>query len=117
MHANILKALLLAALAAALAACGSGLALTTQRTEGYSLKQEQLAQIRPGQSQELALTRRERCAPLVHRRVDGRWEFGKSFYRKLRLPTAWVVMTLRAAGFAAVDTGLDRGLVVVTATK
>jgi outer membrane protein assembly factor BamE (lipoprotein component of BamABCDE complex) len=38
----------------ALAACtGSGLALTTQRVEGYVLKQEQLAQIRPGQSQDL----------------------------------------------------------------
>lgn len=38
----------------ALAACtGSGLALTTKRIEGYSLKQEQLAQIRPGQSQDL----------------------------------------------------------------
>ncbi|HHY51440.1 MAG TPA: outer membrane protein assembly factor BamE [Alphaproteobacteria bacterium] len=37
-----------------LAACsGSGLALTTQRTEGYVLKQDQLAQIRPGQSQDL----------------------------------------------------------------
>ena len=38
----------------ALAACsGSGMALTTKRVEGYSLKQDQLAQIRPGQSQEL----------------------------------------------------------------
>lgn len=42
------------ALVPALAACsGSGLALTTQRTEGYVLKQDQLAQIRPGQSQDL----------------------------------------------------------------
>lgn len=54
---------------------------------------------------------------LVYRRVDGRWDFAKSFYRKLRLPTAWVVTTLRAAGFGHVETGLDRGLVVVTATK
>ena len=35
---------------------------------------------------------------LVYRRVDGRWDFAKSFYRKLRLPTAAVVMTLRDAG-------------------
>jgi outer membrane protein assembly factor BamE (lipoprotein component of BamABCDE complex) len=42
------------ALVPTLAACtGSGLALTTQRTEGYVLKQDQLAQIRPGQSQDL----------------------------------------------------------------
>jgi hypothetical protein len=54
---------------------------------------------------------------LVHRRVDGHWTFGKSFYRKLRLSTAWVVSTLRAVGFAKVETALDRGLVVVTATK
>lgn len=45
--------LLAVAMIPALAACGSSLALTTQRTEGYSLKQDQLAQIRPGQSQEL----------------------------------------------------------------
>ena len=54
---------------------------------------------------------------LVYRRVDGRWSFAKSFYRKLRLPTDWVVMTLRGAGFGHVETGLDRGLVVVTAKK
>lgn len=38
-----------------LAACsgGSGLALTTQRTEGYVLSDDQMAQIRPGQSQDL----------------------------------------------------------------
>jgi SAM-dependent methyltransferase len=54
---------------------------------------------------------------LVYRRVDGRWEFAKSFYRKLRLSTAWAVSTLRAVGFKKVETALDRGLVVVTATK
>jgi hypothetical protein len=54
---------------------------------------------------------------LVHRRVDGRWDFAKSFYRKLRLPTAWLVNTLRSTGFSHVETGLDRGLVVVTARK
>lgn len=54
---------------------------------------------------------------LVHKRVDGHWDFAKSFYRKLRLPTDWVVMTLRGAGFGHVETGLDRGLVVVTAKK
>jgi SAM-dependent methyltransferase len=54
---------------------------------------------------------------LVYRRVDGRWNFAKSYYRKLRLSTAWVVSTLRAVGFKKVETSLDRGLVVVTATK
>lgn len=46
--------LVAALLLPALAACtNSGLALTTQRTEGYSLKPEQLDQIRAGQSQQL----------------------------------------------------------------
>jgi hypothetical protein len=54
---------------------------------------------------------------LVYRRVDGRWNFAKSYYRKLRLSTAWVVSTLSNAGFSHVETGLDRGLVVVTARK
>ena len=54
---------------------------------------------------------------LVYRCVDGDWKFAKSYYRKLRLSTAWAVSTLRAAGFRKVDTGIDRGLVVVTATK
>ena len=54
---------------------------------------------------------------LVYRRGAGRWDITKSFYRKLRLPTDWVVMTLRDAGFGQVETGLDRGLVVLTAKK
>lgn len=54
---------------------------------------------------------------LVYRRVDREWNLAKSFYRKLRLSTAWAVSTLRSAGFAKVETALDRGLVVVTATK
>ena len=54
---------------------------------------------------------------LVYRRVEDRWDFAKSFYRKLRLSTAWVVVTLREAGFGHVETGLDRGLVVLTAKK
>jgi protein-L-isoaspartate O-methyltransferase len=54
---------------------------------------------------------------LVYRRAGGRWDFAKSFYRKLRLHTDWVVMTLRDQGFSRVETGLDRGLVVLTAKK
>jgi hypothetical protein len=54
---------------------------------------------------------------LVYRRSNGQWDLTKSFYRKLRLPTDWVIVTLRAAGFSQVETGLDHGLVVLTATK
>lgn len=44
------------ALSLSLSACGSGMALTTQRTQGYELSQDALAQIRPGQSQTLVTT-------------------------------------------------------------
>lgn len=44
------------ALSLTLSACGSGMALTTQRTQGYELSQDSLAQIRPGQSQTLVTT-------------------------------------------------------------
>lgn len=44
------------ALAAALAGCsglGSGMSLTQTRTQGYDISEDALAQIRPGQSQQL----------------------------------------------------------------
>jgi outer membrane protein assembly factor BamE (lipoprotein component of BamABCDE complex) len=44
------------ALSLTLSACGSGLALSTQRTQGYELSQDALSQIRPGQSQVLVTT-------------------------------------------------------------
>lgn len=57
MHVSVRRRLLplLAALSLVpvLAACSSGVALTTKRTEGYVLREDQLAQIRPGQSQDL----------------------------------------------------------------
>jgi outer membrane protein assembly factor BamE (lipoprotein component of BamABCDE complex) len=45
-------------LGATLAGCsmGSGLALSTNRIQGYAISQDALAQIRPGQSQELVVT-------------------------------------------------------------
>lgn len=49
---RLLPMMVALALVPALSAC-SGLALTTARTEGYVLSQDQLAQIRPGQSQDL----------------------------------------------------------------
>lgn len=49
---RLLPLMVALALVPALAAC-SGVALTTQRTEGYVLKPDMLAQIRPGQSQDL----------------------------------------------------------------
>ncbi|HQZ11482.1 MAG TPA: outer membrane protein assembly factor BamE [Devosia sp.] len=49
---RLLPLLAALALVPALAAC-SGVALTQKRTEGYVLKPDMLAQIRPGQSQDL----------------------------------------------------------------
>ena len=45
-------------LGATLAGCslGSGLALSTNKIQGYAISQDALAQIRPGQSQELVAT-------------------------------------------------------------
>ena len=44
------------AISLTLSACGSGMALTTQRTQGYEISDDALAQIRPGQSQALVTT-------------------------------------------------------------
>lgn len=45
-----------ALVATTLTACGSSLALVSNRTQGYVLNQDQLDQIRPGQSQDLVVT-------------------------------------------------------------
>lgn len=44
------------ALSLTLSACGSGLSLTTQRTQGYEISEDALSQIRTGQSQQLVVT-------------------------------------------------------------
>lgn len=45
-----------ALVAATLSACGSGLSLVSNRTQGYDLSEDALAQIRPGQSVDLVVT-------------------------------------------------------------
>lgn len=42
-------------LAVSLSACGSGMALVNNKVEGYSISDDALAQIRPGQSDKLVL--------------------------------------------------------------
>jgi precorrin-6B methylase 2 len=54
---------------------------------------------------------------LVHRRTGSVWRLYKSFYRKLRLSPQWIEERLRAAGFATVNTSVDRGLVTIIASK
>ena len=54
---------------------------------------------------------------LVHRKQGGQWKLYKSFYRKLRLPQAWVESELERAGFATVETAVDGNLVTILASK
>jgi SAM-dependent methyltransferase len=54
---------------------------------------------------------------LVYRKVGGDWTFRKGFYRKLRLPQAWVEEELRRAGFTLAEAGVERGLVTLVATR
>jgi SAM-dependent methyltransferase len=54
---------------------------------------------------------------LVYRRVDGRWQFLKSFYRKLRLAPDWLAAELERSGFAAVDVDVASGLATLVATR
>ncbi|MGK5740296.1 class I SAM-dependent methyltransferase [Micromonospora sp. URMC 103] len=60
-----------------------------------------------------------RVHDLVHTRdADGTWQFDKSSYRKLRLPTTWVRDLLHEAGFVvAPPVSGPRGLRVVTARR
>jgi outer membrane protein assembly factor BamE (lipoprotein component of BamABCDE complex) len=51
----VLSILAAGALALTLSACGTGMALTTNKVEGYDISDDALAQIRPGQSQQLVL--------------------------------------------------------------
>lgn len=54
---------------------------------------------------------------LVYSRTGNRWDFRKSFYRKLRLPPEWVEERVRGAGFGDVDVQAANGLVTLIATK
>jgi hypothetical protein len=54
---------------------------------------------------------------LVHRKGDDGWTLHKSFYRKLRLAPQWVAEQLAYAGFANVDSSVERGLFTVVATR
>ncbi|MGW5360626.1 class I SAM-dependent methyltransferase [Actinopolymorpha pittospori] len=60
-----------------------------------------------------------RVHDLIHtKNTDGAWQLGKSSYRKLRLPPAWVTGQLRRAGFAVapLEPG-PRGMCLVTARR
>jgi len=51
---------------------------------------------------------------LLHRRRDGGWELRVSSYRKLRLPTPWIMEVLGRAGLRAKAEPAARGMIKVT---
>ena len=54
---------------------------------------------------------------LVYRRSGTRWEFAKSYYRKLRLSEPWLRDRSAQAGFSNLDSDVTNGLVTLVATK
>jgi SAM-dependent methyltransferase len=58
-----------------------------------------------------------RVHDLVHLRSNGAWTFRKSWYRKLRIPMAWVVEHLERSGFAIQVANSTAGVVTVIARR
>ena len=54
---------------------------------------------------------------LVYERIDSSWNLKKSFYRKCRVPFAWIKEILAAVGFNLHLATLDKGLVTIIASK
>jgi SAM-dependent methyltransferase len=54
---------------------------------------------------------------LVYSKEGDRWDFKKSFYRKLRLSEQWVSGQATKAGFAEVESDNANGLITIVATK
>jgi SAM-dependent methyltransferase len=53
---------------------------------------------------------------LVYIKEDEGWSLKKSFYRKLRLPSDWVIDRLKEQGFRIRHSSSERGLVTIIAT-
>ncbi len=54
---------------------------------------------------------------IVYKKSDNGWDLYKSFYRKLRMPSEWVLDHLSLAGFNNVNSTIEDGVTVVIATK
>ncbi len=54
---------------------------------------------------------------LVYKKENDQWTCHKSFYRKLRLSSDWVLEQLSEAGFKSIEMNNDQGLVSAIATK
>ncbi len=53
---------------------------------------------------------------IVYQKVNEEWELSKSFYRKLRLPEAWVNEQLSQSGFSKIDSTTENGLITIIAS-
>jgi hypothetical protein len=54
---------------------------------------------------------------LVYQKERNDWKLNKSFYRKLRLSQQWVERELKEAGFEQIEVEVNKGLIVMIATK
>ena len=54
---------------------------------------------------------------IVYRRIEGKWNLFKSFYRKLRLSKEWVEETLLKCGFMLVESKVENGLITIIMSK
>ena len=53
---------------------------------------------------------------IVYRKTDGQWTLSKSFYRKLRLPEAWMHEQLSQCGFSKTNSTVENGVITITAS-
>lgn len=54
---------------------------------------------------------------IIYKKNKEKWDFNKSFYRKLRLSKDWVNDQLSSVGFNRVESTVENGFVTVIATK
>jgi hypothetical protein len=54
---------------------------------------------------------------LIYEKENNDWNLKTSFYRKLRLPTDWVIDQLKEKGFLIKHSSSDKGLTTLIATK
>lgn len=54
---------------------------------------------------------------ILQQRIDGQWTLSKSWYRKLRLGTGWVVAQLEATGLMVHQQEVVKGMTMIVAAK
>jgi len=53
---------------------------------------------------------------IVYRKLDEEWKLSKSFYRKLRLPEAWISEHLSQCGFSKIASTTENGFITIVAS-